>query len=31
MVVAGVGVKIFLYETGGDVGTVHLDELEVSE
>jgi hypothetical protein len=31
IVVAGVGVEIFSFETSGDVGTVHLNELEVSE
>jgi hypothetical protein len=31
VVVAGVGVDIFLYETGGNVGIVHLDELKVLE
>jgi hypothetical protein len=30
MVVTGVGVEIFLFETGGDIGIVHLNELEVS-
>ena len=30
VVVAGVGVEIFLFETGGDIGIVHLDELKVS-
>jgi hypothetical protein len=31
VVVAGVGVEIFLFETGGHVGIVHLDKLKVSE
>jgi hypothetical protein len=29
MVMAGVGVEISLFETGGDIDMVHLDELEV--
>jgi len=31
MVVAGVGVEIFLFETGDNVSIVHLNELKVSE
>jgi hypothetical protein len=31
MVVVGVGVEIFLFETGSDIGMVHLDKLEVRE
>jgi hypothetical protein len=30
VVVTGVGVEIFLFETSSNVGTVHLNELEVS-
>jgi hypothetical protein len=29
MVMAGFGVEIISFETGGDIGIVHLDELEV--
>jgi hypothetical protein len=29
MVVAGIGVEIFSFETGGNIGMVHFDELEV--
>jgi hypothetical protein len=29
--ITGVGVELFLFETGDDIGTVHLNELEVSE
>jgi hypothetical protein len=31
VVATGVGVEIFLFETGGNIGIVHLNELEVSE
>jgi hypothetical protein len=30
VVATGVGVEICLFETGGDIGIVHLNELEVS-